>query len=500
MKNRFSKKSTLIACIAAVVILVAGGIYWYVKSVAAPSFASSVVARGNVVESVTEPATVLAENNTNLSFEEGGTIAQVNVREGDVVSAGETLIALDQASLAAALQEASSSVAAAEAQLAELQAGTRPEQLAIDESAVTNAQAALGTDIESAYGAAADAVQNQTDNLFLNPTTNNPTFLVSSNDSQTVNNIESGRLSVGAALNAWYLAITTSTTDPASLAVTANVALQEVQSYINTIALVVNSATPSASLPSATLAAYKVDVSAARNEVSAAATAETAAHAALTNAINQLALANAGATPQAIEAQEAVVAQASAAVTAAHVALANASLKAPFNGTVQNLTAQVGQVVSPGTPLLSLVNNQGLKVQTYVSDTDVAKFQTGDAASVTLDAYGTGVVFPATVTTIDDSETQVNGSPAYQVILHFTKADGRLKDGLTGNVTIIAAEHDNVIEVPTRLIINSSNNYFVLVQKGTASVQEPVQIGIAGDNGMTEITSGLDVGDQLTNF
>ena len=52
-----------------------------------------------------------------------------------------------------------------------------------------------------------------------------------------------------------------------------------------------------------------------------------------------------------------------------------ASLVAPFSGTVQNLTAQVGQVVSPGAPVLSLINNSGFKIEAYVSETDVANIK-----------------------------------------------------------------------------------------------------------------------------
>ena len=178
----------------------------------------------------------------------------------------------------------------------------------------------------------------------------------------------------------------------------------------------------------------------------------------------------------------------------------NASLVAPFPGTVQNLTAQVGQVVSPGAPVLSLVNNGGLKIETYVSEADVAKIKVGDTANVTLDAFGTGTTFPATVTTVDSAETQVNGVPSYLVTLHFTNPEPQVKDGMTGNVHIVLAEDDNVIAVPSGLVLTDGNQYFVLVKTATGTEQKQVQIGLVGDNGMTEITSGVNEGDTLVNF
>ena len=53
------------------------------------------------------------------------------------------------------------------------------------------------------------------------------------------------------------------------------------------------------------------------------------------------------------------------------------------------------------------------------------------------------------------------------VTLHFANPNSQIKDGMTGNVHIIEAEHDNVMEVPSNLVINNDDNYFVLVQNGS---------------------------------
>ena len=329
---------------------------------------------------------------------------------------------------------------------------------------------------------------------------NNPAFLVPMPNSQTQNNIQSDRVAIGVALTAWYNALGGSAATGTQLSATANAALAQIQSYINTLALAVNDATPNSTMTPSVLAGYKVNVATARTEVTAAITALTGAETGLTNAQNALLLADAGATSQDIETQQAVVLQAQASAAAAQTALSHAELIAPFSGTVENLTAKIGQVVSPGAPVLSLINSLGLKVQTYVSEADIAKINTGDQASVTLDAYGTNTVFPATITTISSDETQVNGSPAYEVELHFKNPTASVKDGMTGNIHIITGEHDNVLEVPSWLVINDGNKYFVLVKNGSASVREQVSVGLTGDNGMTEITSGLNEGDQLVSF
>lgn len=482
-----------------VAVVLVGGVYWYVHGSAAPSFSSYTVTQGNVVESVNEPATVQAENNVALSFQEAGQIAAVNVTEGEQVSAGTVLASLNQSALQAGVEQANAALAAAQAQLDSLASGTRPEQLAIDQTAVSNAVATLSASIQSAYTAASDAVTNQTDNMFTTPQNGNPVLLIQNPNSQLTINIQGQRVAIGTALGNFYAALNSTSSDPTSLFGVANTTLSQIQTYLDELALAATNAGSTVTAPGATLAQYKVYIGTARTEVGAAATALAAADSGYTNAQGTLTLAEAGATPQSIEAQNAAVLQAQAAQAAAQVALANATMVAPFPGTVQNLTAQLGQVVSPAVPVLTLVDNGGLKIIAYVSDTDVGKIATGDNAEVTLDAF-TGTTFPATVTTIGTTETSVNGSPAYQVTLHFTQPESTVKDGMTGNVEIVAAEHDNVIEIPSRLLISNGSSTFVLVPQGKTTVEKQVTTGITGSDGSIEITSGLNAGDVIANF
>jgi RND family efflux transporter MFP subunit len=500
MKKFFAKNYIAVGVI--VLLAVIGGAYWYINTATPPAFGAVTVARGNVVQSVDEPGSVLAENSAAMSFQEGGQIAQVNVSEGGQVAAGTVLADLDSAQLRAAVQQANAGLAAAQAQLSQLASGTRPQQLTIDESAVTSADQALGIAVSNAYSASDDAVRNQLDTMFSNAQSANPVFLVPNNNAQgTVNNIQNQRVQIGTALATWYAALNATSTsfDPATLSAVATANLQQIQSYIDTIALVLNSENTSVATPAAILAQYKGALAAARAEIEASNSAVSGNQSALTAAQNVFALAQAGSTPQAIAAQQAAVAQAQAAAASAQVALDNASLVAPFSGTVQNLSAQVGQVVSPGVPMMTLINASGLKIETYVSEKDVANIKSGDVALITLDAFGTGTTFPATVSTVDAAQTQVNGAAAYMVTLHFTNPNSQIKDGMTGNVHIIEAEHDNVIAVPSNLVINDNNDYFVLVQKGNVSEKVPVQIGLVGAS-TTEITSGLSVGDTINNF
>ena len=66
----------------------------------------------------------------DLGFQVPGRVAVIEPREGDFVSGGQTLAWLDSAEWEAARASAGAQLAAAEAQLSELQSGARPQELA----------------------------------------------------------------------------------------------------------------------------------------------------------------------------------------------------------------------------------------------------------------------------------------------------------------------------------------------------------------------------------
>jgi RND family efflux transporter MFP subunit len=514
MKQFFAQNISSIVMI--IVIIVAISAAWYVAVNTEPVLGSYAIAQGNVAGALDEPGTVVAVNKTDLSFQEAGQISQVYVKEGDAVKTGAPLADLNGASFEAGAEQANAALAAAQAKLAQLQAGATPQTVAVSEAVLASAQQALANGytgvpntLNDAYAKANDAVRTQLAAFFSLPEGNNPQLTFTISDSSVLNSINSARLSASAELNAWQAQLASTTANPGAAALDAG--LQDAANHLlviqNLLTLARTALTDEIGLAGGTLTVYQTSATTGLNEVNAAVTEVSAVQqavaseqAAVAQAQAGLNLTTASSTVQVIQEQQAAVAQAQAQAAAAQVALDNASLVAPFPGTVQNLTAQVGQVVAPGTPLLSLVNNGGLEIQTYVSESDVAKLKTGDTAQVTLDAFGTGTVFPATVTAIDSAETQVSGTPSYLVTLYFTSPEPQIQDGMTGNVHIILAEAQGVITVPSRLVLNDGNQYFVLVKASSGIEEQPVQIGLVGDNGMTEITSGITTGETLINF
>lgn len=77
----------------------------------------------------------------SLAFEESGRIAQIDVEEGDTVSAGQLLATLDTTTLSLQARQAAAEVSANREQLRQLRNGSRPEEIAQASQALTAAEA-----------------------------------------------------------------------------------------------------------------------------------------------------------------------------------------------------------------------------------------------------------------------------------------------------------------------------------------------------------------------
>ena len=84
---------------------------------------------------------------------------------------------------------------------------------------------------------------------------------------------------------------------------------------------------------------------------------------------------------------EARLENAKAQLESAQTTLDQLSIKAPFDGTISNPTFRVGELVTPGQPLMYLSHTSTLQVETTdLNEIDVARLAIGDAAVVTFDA------------------------------------------------------------------------------------------------------------------
>ena len=112
----------------------------------------------------------------------------------------------------------------------------------------------------------------------------------------------------------------------------------------------------------------------------------------------QLAAARLTARSDEIRAAEAEVAAARAALSRADWSLAQKSVKSPVAGQVQDTLYVPGEWVPAGSPVVSLLPPQNIKVRFFVPETRVSALKTGQRVAVSCDSCGAPV--PATISYI----------------------------------------------------------------------------------------------------
>ena len=400
---------------------------------------------------------------------------------------------------------------------------------------LANLYSSVANTLNTAYLNADDAVYKQIDPLFTQ-STGMPSLTYTSADSQAKIDAESGRQRMSVLLPKFQAEVRSLSSDSSVLdqALTStDQHLVEVNAFLSRLGDTLNVST---SLAQSTLGTYKGYVNTARTNVTTALTSvRTAAHGIasqkatnqqtvaataatvskdqndLAVAEQQLAVKVAGPTADALAAKEAAVRQAEATVSAQQAAIEQAkasvinlqaqldklTLRSPLDGVVTRQDAKVGEIVAPNVTVASVISVSTFQVESDVPEADIAKVHVSDAARITLDAYGDDVTFEATVVKIDPAERILDGVATYKVTLQFTKADDRIKSGMTANIITRGAKKENVLSIPQRLVITRGEEKYVKVLRDGQVVEVKITTGLRGSSGNIEVTSGLSEGDSL---
>jgi multidrug resistance efflux pump len=144
----------------------------------------------------------------------------------------------------------------------------------------------------------------------------------------------------------------------------------------------------------------------------------------------------AGATAEQVAVAQAAVAQAEVELEAAHVALERCALRAPFTGTVGDVQARVGELISPGVPVVTVGDLTTLRVETTdLDEIDVAQVHEGQVVTLTFDALQ-DQTFGGQVTRIDPMADPEGGGVNYTVVIELDEVDPAVRWGMTAFVDI----------------------------------------------------------------
>lgn len=505
--------------IGGVILVVAAAlVFWYVSSSKKPAVSTLKATKGDIARNVLVTGTTKPMQSVDLSFEQVGKVSAVYVNVGDKVKAGQPLVELEKSGLLAQLAQANAGVASAQAQLDQLKSGTRPEQIAVQEVTVANAQVsvnraqqALFDALNDAYAKADDASRTKTDENFTNPRSPTPTLNFRSINSQYDVDLPNKKFLVERTLIEWKTSLDSLAVGSGLLAAAndAQKRLKIIGDYLDELAAALNYVIPDYAVNAA---AWKVNVATARTQVNTAVSALAAAdtglrgtQATLDLAQKNLDLARAGSTPEQIASQQAVVDQAKAGIQSIQVQLGKTVLRSPIDGVVTVQGAKLGQIVTVTTSaianssLISIISLKQMEVDANIPEVDIGRLKLGQEVGITFDALP-GELFKGSVMTIDPAETVIDGVVNYKIKIALESSDPRIKSGLTANLVIQTEVKKGVILLPQNAILQNETGTFVRVPDGKGGFNDvPVKLGIRGNDGNVELISGVNEGDTVAN-
>ena len=508
-------KRPITATIAVILLLGAAGLI-YVTREKRPTYQVARAERGNVVQEVSVTGKTKSAQTIELAFEKTGKVIRILVAVGDKVERDQSLVELDRGELAAQLLEAQARVEAERARLAELTRGTREEDLEIKRAELEKAEQDLSNEYDDipdlltdAYTKSDDAVRTKTAGIFIG--SKNTAYKLNFSSCNTEADLAATTLKLTSEfeLERWQkeLSPITLLSPRSDLENALKNAKIHIAIFKNFLEKTNEALTDGCTINNSSLDTARTNVGTARtNVVTAIGNINNQEQDIATQKLtalkikNELNLKLAGTLPEQITAQRAVLRQAEASAQLIQTQIGKATLRAPIAGVITKEDVELGKIVSPNSPVVSMISEEALEIETFVPVVDIAKIKIGDKAKVTVDAYGSDAVFEATVVSIDPAETIIEGVATYKTVLHFSEKDDRIKPGFTANIDILTATRENVIAVPQRAVTSKNGGKFVRILVGGEVREIKVETGLRGSDGGMEITKGLTGGEDVITF
>lgn len=183
---------------------------------------------------------------------------------------------------------------------------------------------------------------------------------------------------------------------------------------------------------------------------------------------------------------------AQAAYDAAEDALSKSTVRAPFDGVVYSLPVKQGAFVQAGDLLLQEADLSRVMVRAFVDEPDIGRLLPGQKVEVTWDALP-GRTWTGSVTGVPSTVKPRLNRNIGETTCAVDNHDLRLLPNVNVNVTILVAEHDNVLTLERDALRAEDSKLYVYQIVNDRLKRQPVEISLQNLT-RVEITSGLAEG------
>jgi RND family efflux transporter MFP subunit len=182
-----------------------------------------------------------------------------------------------------------------------------------------------------------------------------------------------------------------------------------------------------------------------------------------------------------------------ARIELARKAVSDTTIRAPFAGLVAERVVSVGDYVTRGAHVATVVRVDPMRVELTVPEQAISLIKDGQAVQMTVDAYP-GETFVARTRYVSPSLRTDQRALTVEAVA--ANADGRLKPGLFATASIQQPAGAPALLVPATAVETIAGTSRVYVIKGDKVEERIVTLG--GPVGQqVEITSGLAKGETI---
>lgn len=181
--------------------------------------------------------------------------------------------------------------------------------------------------------------------------------------------------------------------------------------------------------------------------------------------------------------------------TAAAEAAGYTEVRAPIAGMVSNRAADPGEAVSPGDPLLTVVNTRTLELAGRIPVDEAGTVRVGQAVTFTLDAFP-GREFRGSVARKDpvaDPSTRQVG-----IYVQLPNPNGEITAGQYARGRVSGRTVEDAVTVPATAVRGSGEQGVVFVVQDNRLERREVTLGVRDETtGVVAVTSGLQGGERV---
>ncbi len=183
---------------------------------------------------------------------------------------------------------------------------------------------------------------------------------------------------------------------------------------------------------------------------------------------------------------------ADASLVEARTMLQYTEIAAPFDGVVTRKLIEVGDLATPGKPLLEMENSSLLRFECQIPEALIDRVQMGAELPVAIDAAGAALT--AKISEIAPSASA--GSRTFLVKLDLPPAE-KLRAGQFGRVSVPVRERPALLVVDGAVVRRGQIESVFVIEEGVARLRL-VKTG-RRHNGQVEVISGLSGGEKVAS-